>query len=109
PLRLGAERRGTDADRQAALGLQAALPDGLERLRREPLRVREGVERDHGVVEAGSFPMRLGPRLVSWIVGGGAAVLVLYPIFYLIQASLSVGDAQARPPEAYGLGNYTDL
>ena len=53
--------------------------------------------------------MRLGPRLVSWIVGGGAAVLVLYPIFYLIQASLSVGDAQARPPEAYGLGNYTDL
>ena len=51
----------------------------------------------------------LGPRLVSWTVGGGAAVLVLYPIFYLIQASLSVGDAQARPPEAYGLGNYADL
>jgi iron(III) transport system permease protein len=43
------------------------------------------------------------------LVGGGAAVLVLYPIAYLIQASLSVGDPQARPPEAYGLANYADL
>jgi iron(III) transport system permease protein len=50
-----------------------------------------------------------GPRLVSLVVGGAAAVLVLYPIAYLIQASLSVGDPQARPPEAYGLGNYADL
>jgi iron(III) transport system permease protein len=50
-----------------------------------------------------------GPRLVSLLVGGGAAVLVLYPIAYLIQASLSVGDPQARPPEAYGLDNYTGL
>ena len=50
-----------------------------------------------------------GPRLVSLLVGGGAAVLVLYPIAYLIQASLSVGDPQARPPEAYGLDNFTGL
>jgi len=50
-----------------------------------------------------------GPRLVSLLVGGGAAVLVLYPIAYLIQASLSVGDPQARPPEAYGFDNYTGL
>jgi iron(III) transport system permease protein len=50
-----------------------------------------------------------GPRLVSLLVGGGAAILVLYPIAYLIQASLSVGDPQARPPEAYGLDNFTDL
>src|SRR5207253_9113245 len=50
-----------------------------------------------------------GPRLVSLLVGGGAAVLVLYPIAYLVQASLSVGDPQARPPEAYGLANYADL
>ena len=42
-------------------------------------------------------------------MGGAAAVLVLYPIFYLIQASLSVGDPQARPPEAYGLDNYAGL
>src|SRR5262245_61740168 len=50
-----------------------------------------------------------GPRLVSVLVGGAAAVLVLYPIAYLIQASLSVGDPQARPPEAYGLANYEGL
>jgi iron(III) transport system permease protein len=50
-----------------------------------------------------------GPRLVSLLVGGGAAILVLYPIAYLIQASLSVGDPQARPPEAYGLDNFTGL
>src|SRR5215831_4338224 len=56
----------------------------------------------------GAFP-RPGPGLWSLVVGGAAAVLVLYPIAYLIQASLSVGDPQARPPEAYGLGNYADL
>ena len=50
-----------------------------------------------------------GPRLVSVLVGGAAAMLVLYPIAYLIQASLSVGDPQARPPEAYGLDNFTGL
>ena len=43
------------------------------------------------------------------MVGGAAAVLVLYPIAYLIQASLSVGDPQARPPEAYGLDNFIGL
>jgi iron(III) transport system permease protein len=54
--------------------------------------------------------MRLpGPRLVSLLVGGAAAVLVLYPIFFLFQAALSVGDPQARPPEAYGLDNFIDL
>src|ERR1043165_8861984 len=50
-----------------------------------------------------------GSRLLAAFVGGGAAVLVLYPIAFLIQASLSVGDPQARPPEAYGLGNFADL
>jgi len=50
-----------------------------------------------------------GPRLVSLLVGGAAAILVLYPIFFLFQASLSVGDPQARPPEAYGLDNFIDL
>jgi len=58
---------------------------------------------------AGARSWRPGPGLVSVLVGGGAAVLVLYPIAYLIQASLSVGDPQARPPEAYGLANYADL
>lgn len=52
---------------------------------------------------------RPGPSLVSLVVGGAAAILVFYPIVYLIQASLSVGDPQARPPEAYGLDNYLGL
>src|SRR2546425_5433636 len=50
-----------------------------------------------------------GSRLLGGLVAGVAAVLVLYPIAYLVQASLSVGDPQARPPEAYGLSNYTNL
>ena len=50
-----------------------------------------------------------GPRLVSVLVGGAAAALVLYPIVFLIQAALSVGDPQARPPDAYGLDNFTSL
>jgi len=52
---------------------------------------------------------RPGPSLVSLVVGGASAVLVFYPIVYLVQASLSVGDPQARPPEAYGLANYAGL
>jgi len=50
-----------------------------------------------------------GPQVVSLLVGGAAAILVLYPIAFLFQASLSVGDPQARPPEAYGLANFADL
>ena len=52
---------------------------------------------------------RPGPAVVSLFVGGAAVLVVSYPIFYLIQASLSVGDPQARPPEAYGLANFVDL
>ena len=37
------------------------------------------------------------------------AALVLYPIYYLIQASLAVGDPNVRPPEAYGLDNFLAL
>jgi len=43
------------------------------------------------------------------VVGGATAALVLYPIFFLIQAALSVGDPQARPPDAYGLDNFASL
>lgn len=35
-----------------------------------------------------------------------AAVLVLYPIVYLLQASFDVGEPNVRPPTAYGLDNY---
>jgi iron(III) transport system permease protein len=37
------------------------------------------------------------------------AVFVLYPIYYLVQASLDVGQADVRPPTAYGLDNFAAL
>lgn len=37
------------------------------------------------------------------------SILVLYPIFYLLQASLDVGDPDVRPPTAYGLDNFALL
>jgi iron(III) transport system permease protein len=47
------------------------------------------------------------------IVGGGAAIVaaifVLYPIFYLLQAALDVGDPNIRPPSEYGLDNFARL
>jgi iron(III) transport system permease protein len=37
------------------------------------------------------------------------AAFVLYPIYYLVQASLDVGVADSRPPTAYGLDNFARL
>ncbi len=38
-----------------------------------------------------------------------AAVLVLYPIYFLLDASLDVGDPDVRPPAAYGFDNFAAL
>jgi iron(III) transport system permease protein len=54
-----------------------------------------------------SFPS--GQTVVSAVVTAFAAILVLYPIFFLLQASLDVGDPEARPPTAYGFDNYATL
>src|SRR5215510_10638265 len=37
------------------------------------------------------------------------AVFVLYPIYYLLDASLDVGLADVRPPTAYGFDNFAAL
>jgi iron(III) transport system permease protein len=37
------------------------------------------------------------------------AGIVLYPIYYLVQASLDVGAPDVRPPTAYGLDNYAKV
>jgi iron(III) transport system permease protein len=37
------------------------------------------------------------------------AVFVLYPIYYLLQASFDVGLPDVRPPTAYGLDNYAKV
>ena len=48
-------------------------------------------------------------RLAGYGVAAVAAVLVLYPVFYLLQAAFDVGDPQTRPPTAYGLDNFQVL
>jgi iron(III) transport system permease protein len=48
-------------------------------------------------------------RWIGYGVAAVAAVLVLYPVFYLLQAALDVGDPQVRPPTAYGLDNFSGL
>jgi iron(III) transport system permease protein len=48
-------------------------------------------------------------RLAGYGVAAVAAALVLYPVFYLLQAAFDVGDPQTRPPTAYGLDNFQVL
>jgi iron(III) transport system permease protein len=47
------------------------------------------------------------------LVGGAvalvAAALVLYPIYFLFQAALNVGDPEAKPPTDYGFDNFVNL
>ena len=44
---------------------------------------------------------------IAVIVGTGA--FVLYPVYYLLQASLDVGDPETRPPTEFGLENFAAL
>jgi iron(III) transport system permease protein len=48
-------------------------------------------------------------KLAGYGVAAIAAILVLYPVFFLLQASLDVGDPQVRPPTAYGFDNFSGL
>jgi iron(III) transport system permease protein len=59
------------------------------------------------VVSAGSLVS--AQKMAGYGVAAVAAVLVLYPVFFLLQASLDVGDPQVRPPSAYGLDNFGGL
>jgi iron(III) transport system permease protein len=47
--------------------------------------------------------------MAGYGVAAVAAVLVLYPVFFLLQAALDVGDPQVRPPTAYGLDNFNGI
>ena len=55
---------------------------------------------------AGPVPAQ---KLAGYGVAAIAAVLVLYPVFYLLQAAFDVGDPQTRPPTAYGFDNFSNL
>jgi len=48
-------------------------------------------------------------KIAGYGVATVAAVLVLYPVFYLLQAALDVGEPQMRPPTAYGFDNFAAL
>src|SRR4051794_2138409 len=48
-------------------------------------------------------------QIAGYGVAAVAAVLVLYPVFFLFQAALDVGDPQARPPTAYGFDNFNGI
>src|ERR1700704_6417334 len=48
-------------------------------------------------------------KIAGYGVAAVAAVLVLYPVFFLLQAALDVGDPQIRPPTAYGFDNFSGI
>ena len=53
-----------------------------------------------------SLPRVSAQTIAGMLVAAIVGVLVLYPIFFLLQAALDVGDPDVRPPTAYGLGNF---
>jgi len=48
-------------------------------------------------------------KVTGYGVAAIAAVLVLYPVYFLLQAAFDVGDPQIRPPTAYGVDNFSSL
>jgi iron(III) transport system permease protein len=64
-------------------------------------------------VSEAAVPSATSPISAQQIAGYGvaavAAVLVLYPVFFLFQAALDVGDPQVRPPTAYGFDNFSGI
>src|SRR6266404_5170613 len=50
-------------------------------------------------------PQALAGALVAVVAG----LLVLYPVAFLLQAALNVGDPEARPPTEYGFENFAGL
>jgi len=48
-------------------------------------------------------------KIAGYGVAAFAAVFVLYPVYFMLQAAFDVGDPQVRPPTAYGLDNFSGL
>src|SRR6478735_9274853 len=48
-------------------------------------------------------------KIAGYGVAAIAAVFVLYPVYFLLQAAFDVGDPQVRPPTAYGFDNFSGL
>jgi iron(III) transport system permease protein len=56
-----------------------------------------------------SLPRVSAQTIAGMLVAAIVGVLVLYPIFFLLQAALDVGDPDVRPPTAYGFGNFVAM
>ena len=54
-------------------------------------------------------PLISAQKMAGYGVAAVAAILVLYPMFFLLQAALDVGDPQVRPPTAYGFDNFNGI
>jgi iron(III) transport system permease protein len=54
-------------------------------------------------------PSFSAPAIAGALVAVIAGLLVLYPVAYLLQAALNVGDPEARPPTEYGFENFAGL
>src|SRR4051812_1339186 len=71
------------------------------------------MERHARSVSGPAVPSATSPVSAQQMAGYGvaavAAVLVLYPVFFLFQAALDVGDPQMRPPTAYGFDNFNGI
>src|SRR5437763_13729735 len=61
--------------------------------------------RDHLSMRFLKSPQALAGALVAILAG----LLVLYPVAFLLQAALNVGDPEARPPTDYGFDNFAGL
>ena len=55
------------------------------------------------------LPRFSAPAIAGVFVAVVAGLLVLYPVFYLLQAALNVGDQDARPPTEFGFDNFAGL
>ncbi len=53
-----------------------------------------------------SLPRVSAQTIAGMLLAAIVGVLVLYPIFFLLQAALDVGDPDVRPPTAYGFDNF---
>ncbi len=54
-------------------------------------------------------PLISAQKMAGYGVAAVAAILVLYPVYFLLQAALDVGDPQVRPPTAYGFDNFNGI
>ncbi len=48
-------------------------------------------------------------KITGFLVAAVAAAIVLYPVVFLLQAALDVGEPDVRPPTAYGFDNFSGL